>query len=165
MAVMVPPRKYTICMSRPFLRNIPASLAIHAGRPLPLSVLLPMVSLMSWAEAAEQKENEVNRLTAKIAAFIRSSLSDPKIKIGNSKIALNPSTHPFSILDFGFSIVGKRGTEPNSKFPLHLFFSVIQNRQSKIQNYSRLTLYHSLFTTHSLPYYFVCSGQYVRGYC
>jgi hypothetical protein len=47
---------------------------------------------------------------------------------------------PFSILDpsirlrtgFGFSIVGKRGTEPNSKFPLHLFFSLIENRQSKI---------------------------------
>jgi hypothetical protein len=40
---------------------------------------------MSWAEATEQKENEVNRLTAKIAAFIGSSLSNPKINIGKCK--------------------------------------------------------------------------------
>src|SRR6266542_4982572 len=88
MAVMVPPLKYTICTSRPFLRNIPASLAIQAGRPLPLSVLLPMVSLMSWAEATEQKENCMNRLSAKITAFIGTSFSDvgvPPTPMQNSK--------------------------------------------------------------------------------
>src|SRR6266498_3439935 len=88
MAVMVPPLKYTICTSRPFLRNIPASLAIQAGRPLPLSVLLPMVSLVSCAEATQQKENGVNRLSAKIAAFIGTSFSDvgvPPTPMQNSK--------------------------------------------------------------------------------
>ena len=51
--------------------------------------------------------------------------------------------HPFSIFDpsawlrtcFGFPIIGARETKPNSKFVVHLFFSLIQNRQSKIQNY------------------------------
>src|SRR6266542_2439363 len=99
MAVMVPPLKYTICTSRPFLRNIPASLAIQAGRPLPLSVLLPMVSLVSCAEATEQKENCMNKLIAKITAFIGTSFSDvgallapkqnPKSEYRNPKQILN----------------------------------------------------------------------------
>jgi hypothetical protein len=42
----------------------------------------------------------------------------------------NEDSPPFSILDFGFSILGKRETEPNSKFLLHLI--CLRNPKSPI---------------------------------
>jgi len=88
-----------------------------------------MVSLVSWAEATEQKENCMNRLIAKITAFIRPSFNAADLLLApGSRQALSMSKG--QVLDFRLS---KREFRTGSQdFSFMRFLSL--NPKSKIGN-------------------------------